>query len=46
MNLSKAGIMEERLWQETLNQFRYTELGEFIVMPNFIQATEILFSSE
>jgi|SRR5690554_1720634 len=39
---SPLGILAETIWYEIPNQFRYAELGDFVVMPNHFHGILIL----
>lgn len=45
MQLSKTGILADKLWHEIKNHAKHITLGEFIVMPNHIHGILIINQS-
>jgi putative transposase len=46
MELSHMGAITDTLWHEIPIKFKYTELGDFVVMPNHIHGILILDKPE
>lgn len=45
MNLNAIGVLAEKYWLETVNQFPYVELGNFQIMPNHMHGILIVDKS-